>query len=182
MSSSPVYNNSSNFLDFRSGREEGFNYFFNEYYKSVYFFASRYVSEKPAVEDIVTDSFIKLWDKREIFDTESGLKGYLYKTVYNACLRWLQQKQNRSMHIRSYSNQIDTIEQACFHNIVKAETINLLYKAIQQLPSQCKKIFTKLYIEGKSVCEIADEMNLTVSTIKNQKARGIKLLKPRLST
>jgi RNA polymerase sigma-19 factor, ECF subfamily len=180
MSSLLVYNNSSYFLDFRSGREEGFNYFFNEYHKPLYFFASRYVSEKAAVEDIVTDSFIKLWGKREIFDTESGLKGYLYKTVHNACLRWLQQKQNRSMYIISYSNQIDTTGQACFHNIIKSETIKLLHAAIQQLPPQCKKVFTKLCIEGKSVSEIADEMKLTISTIKNQKARGIKLLKPKL--
>ena len=165
---------------FRSGKEEGFNYFFNEYYKPLCFFASRYVSEKPAVEDIITDSFIKLWDKKEIFETEAGLKAYLYKTVHNACLRWLQQKQNRSIHIRSYLNQLDTIEQTCCHNIIKAETINLLHEAIQQLPAQCKKIFAKLCFEGKSVSEIADEMNLTISTIKNQKARGIKLLQPKL--
>ena len=66
--------------------------------------------------------------------------------------------------------------------LLSAETITLLYKAIQQLPSQYQKVFTKLYIEGKSVFETAEEINFTISTIKNQKARGLKLLKPKLSS
>jgi DNA-binding CsgD family transcriptional regulator len=43
-------------------------------------------------------------------------------------------------------------------------------------------VFTKLFIEGKSVSETAQEMNIAISTVKNQKARGIKLLKPKLSS
>jgi RNA polymerase sigma factor (sigma-70 family) len=69
----------------------------------------------------------------------------------------------------------------CFEKMVTAETIHLLYKAIDELPVQCRKVFTKLYVEGKSVAEAAAEMKVTVSTVKNQKARGIKLLKPRFS-
>jgi RNA polymerase sigma-70 factor (ECF subfamily) len=162
---------------FKKGKEEGFNYFFNSLYKPLYFFAIRYINDKAAAEDIVSDSFIKLWDKREIFETESGIKAYLYKSVYNASIRWLQQKQNRSIHLISYSKQNEISEQGYIHNIIKAETIQFLHNAIQHLPSQCQKVFTKLFIEGKSVSETAQEMNLTISTVKNQKARGIKLLK-----
>jgi RNA polymerase sigma-70 factor (ECF subfamily) len=166
---------------FKEGREEAFNYFFNSCYKPLYFFASRYVKDEAAAEDVITESFIKLWDKREIFETESGIKGYLYKSVYNACLRWLQQQQRKTVHTKSYTGQINTTEQSYLNDIIKAETIHQLHIAISQLPSQCKKIFTKLYIEGKQVSEIAKEMNLTISTIKNQKARGLKLLKPKLT-
>jgi RNA polymerase sigma-70 factor (ECF subfamily) len=166
---------------FKEGREEGFNYFFNSCYKPLHFFASRYVKDNAAAEDIITDSFIKLWDKREIFETASGIKGYLYKSVYNACLRCLEQQQRKTIHTKSYAGQINTTEQPYLNDIIKAETIHQLHIAISQLPTQCKKIFTKLYVEGKTVSEIAEEMNLTISTIKNQKARGLKLLKPKLT-
>jgi RNA polymerase sigma-70 factor (ECF subfamily) len=86
------------------------------------------------------------------------------------------------MHNRSYITQIDTAQQSIIHTIIKAETINNLHKAISHLPAQCKNVFTNLYIEGKSVTETAQEMNLSISTIKNQKARGMKLLKAKLST
>jgi len=166
---------------FKEGREEGFNYFFNSCYKPLYFFASRYVKDVHAAEDIITESFIKLWDKREIFETEAGIKAYLYKTVYNASVRWLQNQQRKTFHLSSYTKQNDITEQPYLNNIIKAETISNLHKAITHLPSQCRTVFTKLFIEGKSVSETAQEMNLTISTIKNQKARGIKLLKPLLS-
>jgi RNA polymerase sigma-19 factor, ECF subfamily len=166
---------------FRKGEPSGFEYFFNALYKPVYFFAFRYVNDKATAEDIVSASFIRLWNKRNIFETEAGIKGYLYKSVYNACIRHLQQKQNRSRHNSSYAYQIDTTEQSYIHNIIKSETIHQLHIAITQLPAQCRKIFTKLYIEEKSVAETAQEMDLTGSTIKNQKARGIKLLKPKLT-
>ena len=162
---------------FKEGKEDGFNYFFNSLYKPLYFFAIRYINHKTAAEDIVSDSFIKLWDKREIFETESGIKAYLYRSVYNASIRWVQQKQNRSLHLVSYAKQNEISEHSYIHNIIKAETIHLLHKAIHHLPSQCQKVFTKLFIEGKSVSETAQEMNLTISTVKNQKARGIKLLR-----
>src|SRR4030095_2468206 len=124
---------------------------------------------------------IRLWNKRNIFENEPGIRGYLYKSVYNACIRQLQQKQNRNRHNTSYITQIDTTEPSYIHNIIRSETIHLLHQAIAHLPAQCSKVFTKLYIEGKSVAETAQEMNLAVSTVKNQKARGIKLLKPKLA-
>jgi len=182
MSVSDLTNTTSYANLFRSGNEEGFNYFFNEYYKPLYFFASRYVKDNAAAEDIITESFIKLWDKREIFETEAGIKGYLYKTVYNACLRWLEQLHRKTLYATSFAAQTSITEQPYTNNIIKAETIHQLHIAIANLPSQCKKIFTKLYIEGKQPSEIAKEMNLTISTIKNQKARGIKLLRPELAS
>ena len=165
---------------FRKGENSGFEYFFKFLYKPVYFFALRYVSENVTAEDIVSTSFIQLWNKKNIFETEAGLRAYLYKSVYNACIRHLQQKQNRGLHNISYAKQIDTTQQSYMHAIIRAETINLLHKAISHLPAQCSIVFTKLYIEGKTVAETAQEMNIAISTVKNQKARGIKLLKPKL--
>lgn len=175
-------NSLNNFLEaFRSGREEGFTYFFKAYHKSLCFFAGRYVPVTNAALDIVEDSFIRLWAKREKFDTEVGLRSYLYKTVYHACLRWLEQEKRKSTHLQSFQLLAEKEEQSCLHNMIRAETHRHLHFAIQQLPTQCRKIFFKLYVEEKSVAETADELSLSNSTIKAQKARGIKLLKLKLT-
>jgi RNA polymerase sigma-70 factor (ECF subfamily) len=174
------YSNNYYVEAFRNGKSSGFEYFFNILYKPVYLFAFRYVRDIATAEDIVSTSFIQLWDKKNIFETEAGIRAYLYKSVYNACIRHLQQKQSRGLHNISYAKQIDTTQQSYMHDIIRAETINLLHKAISHLPAQCSIVFTKLYIEGKTVAETAQEMNIAISTVKNQKARGIKLLKPKL--
>ena len=85
-------------------------------------------------------------------------------------------KSEKEIRLRS-----DDEEKDCTENIIRAETLRQVKEAMEQLPAQCKKVFYKLYIEGKTVAETANELHLTVSTIKNQKARGIKLLKLRLT-
>ena len=167
---------------FKEGREEGFSYFFNSCYKPLYFFASRYVKDHAAAEDIITESFIKLWDKREIFENESGIKGYLYKSVYHGCIRWLENQKRYQKHHSILKHQIEITEKAYLHNIIKSETIYLLKRALDTLPDRCRQVFIKMYLEEKSVKEIAAEMNTTISTVKNQQSRGIKLLKPKLSS
>ena len=175
------YSSNDKVQSFQNGKNSGFEYFFKKLYKPAFFFAWRFVKDKPTAEDIVSTSFIKLWNKRNIFDTEAGIKAYLYKTVYNACIRHSEQKQNWVLHSKKYLNLTDTTQQPCIQNIIYAETIHLLHQAITHLPVQCRKVFTKLYIEGKSVSATALEMNLSPSAVKNQKARGLKLLKAKVT-
>lgn len=167
---------------FRQGDEEGFNYFFTAYYKPLYFFAFSYIKDEDAAEDIVSESFIKLWDRRKKIkiEVEAQLKSYLYKVVSNACLKELRRRTTDHGRQKEIVLLSDKFDKDCFENMIRAETIHLLHKAIEQLPAQCRTVFRKLYVEGKSVADAAGEMGLTVSTIKNQKARGIKLLKPKL--
>ena len=169
-------------ISFRNGEQEGFNYFFTIYYKSVYFFAVNYVKDSAAAEDIVENSFIKLWEKREQMESEAGLRGYLYKTVYHGCLRWIENEGRREKVYKVYRVSMDVDESGHIENMIKAETLRRVKEAMEELPSECRKVFMKLFVEGKSVVEAAAELNVAVSTVKNQKARGIKLLRMRLTS
>ncbi|MES1223238.1 MAG: RNA polymerase sigma-70 factor [Bacteroidota bacterium] len=170
------------FIFFREGEEKGFDFFFRQYYAALCFYANRYVKDAEASKDIVSDGFIQLWTNREKIETESHLKNYLYKTVYHGCLRRLENEERKTRHEKSFAAISETEEKDLTENIIRAETLRQLKDAMNQLPAQCKKIFFKLYIEGKSVKETAEELKLTTSTIKNQKARGIKLLRIKLTS
>jgi RNA polymerase sigma-70 factor (family 1) len=167
---------------FRTGKERGFDFFFKSYYKALCFFANRYLNDLAAAEDIVSEAFMQLWKNHEKIETEIHLRNYLYKTVYHGCLRCLENEERKIRHEKSFAAMAEEYEKDFSENIVRAETLRQLKEAMNQLPAQCQKIFFKLYIEGKSVKETADELNLTASTIKNQKARGIKLLKIKFSS
>ncbi|TMI94622.1 MAG: RNA polymerase sigma-70 factor [Bacteroidetes bacterium] len=169
-------------ISFCNGKQEGFNYFFDTYYKSIYFFACKYVKDSAAAEDIAENSFIKLWEKREQMGSESGLRGYLYKTVYHGCLRWIENEKRKEKVYRVYKESMDVDESGHVENMIKAETLRRVKEAMEELPSECRKVFMKLFVEGKSVVEAAAELNVAVSTVKNQKARGIKLLRMRLTS
>lgn len=174
---------------FRNGEEGGFNYFFKLYYKALCFFANRYVQDMPAAEDIAEEGIIKLWEQREKINDESHLRNWLYKAVYHGCLKSLRSARNDALRQAQGDNEVaspgrarndDLYESSFEESMIKAETIRQLKEAMEQLPTECRKVFYKLYIEGKTVKETAEELQLTISTIHNQKARGIKLLRMRL--
>lgn len=131
-------------------------------------------------EDLVEDAFINVWNKREQLDSECGLKNYLYKTVYHGCLRWLERRESGARSREVYLSLMETEEADCSEMIIKAETLRRLREAMERLPEQCRQVFLKLYVEGKSVQEVAVELRVTESTVYNQKARGVKLLRGRM--
>jgi len=52
---------------------------------------------------------------------------------------------------------------------------------LNTLPPKCRQIFKMLYVQGKSYEEISQELNLSINNIRNQKARGLMLLKQRIA-
>lgn len=163
---------------FRTGEEQGFNYFFKTLYSPLCYFANKYTKNYPAAEEIVSNTFLKVWAKREAFTNESGLRGYFYKAVYNGALRWLEKEKKYNTVIAQQS--LVTDENLYVANTIKAETLRELHIVINELPPQCRKIFTKLYIEGKTTKETAAELGLAYSTVKAQEARGLSLIKLKL--
>ena len=165
---------------FQAGGESGFDYFFKAFYKPLYFFAFRFIKDEAAIEDMISDAFITVWQKREGFSHPAILKKYLYVCIRHACLRWLQDQQLHNKHKQQAVAMIEITEKCFIENIIRAELIHELNKAIHSLPPACRTIFIKLYIEGKTMKEAAIDLKLAKSTLKNQKARGIMLLKKRL--
>jgi len=133
-------------------------------------------------EDIIESAFIKVWEKREKFEVEVKAKSYLYKTVYHGCLKAVKSLELRVKSERGLAVVSDKFEKDCLENMIRAETLRHVYAAMEELPSECKKVFVKLFVEGKSVADAAAELNVAVSTVKNQKARGIKLLRMKLTS
>lgn len=161
---------------FQRGLEEGFTFFFEKYYPSLCFFANRFVKNKDAAEDIVSEALMKVWEKREKLDNPVGLKNYCYTIVRHDCVHWLKSRQ-RNNTTTPPEEQTLYSEETVLHNIIRAEVVEQLHTAIQQLPPKSSQVFSKLYIEGKSVAETAKELQLTVSTIKSHKRTGLALLR-----
>ncbi|OJY92210.1 MAG: hypothetical protein BGP13_08590 [Sphingobacteriales bacterium 40-81] len=161
---------------FQQGLEEGFTYFFEKYYPSLCFFANRFVKNKEAAEDIVSEALMKVWEKKNTIETPLAFKNYCYTTVRHACLRWLENQQRLQRHAQQLPTELYT-EETALQNIVRAETTEELYMAIQSLSPKSSRVFTKLYVEGKTVAETAKELEITISTVKSHKKNGLALLK-----
>jgi len=170
------------FKSFRAGREEGFDAVFKTFYQPLVFYAVKIIGDQAAAEDIVGDSFISIWNKRDIISSYPGLKAYLYKIVKNACIDWLRRQTRREASRAQLQLLSDATEQSTMEQLVMAETFRQLHTAINQLPPQCRKIIHLLFIGEVSIAEIAAAMNITKGTVRSQRSRGLMLLRKLLSS
>lgn len=150
--------------------------FFHQFHAPLVLFTFRIVNDQAAAEDIVEDAFVVLWDKRKSLSNIKSLKSYLYTIARNRALYWIRQNKRhvQQCEISAYFNE--TSERTALDNLVYAETMAGIYAAMDRLPRQCKKVFILHYIEGKNMKEIAEELKITVGTVKTHKVRGIALM------
>ncbi|MDQ6763267.1 MAG: RNA polymerase sigma-70 factor [Bacteroidota bacterium] len=166
---------------FHDGEEKGFDFFYRKLFPSLYFFANRLVNDKCEAEDIVSNAFIKIWKRHTQFNDASSIRSYLYQIVRNDCYKFHQQ-QGRVQEVHKQVKYLTmvNVDDNREEDIIRAEFYGELYNAINSLPSECRRIFRMLYIQGKTVKEISQELKLSPSTVKTQKARGLAVLRKKL--
>jgi RNA polymerase sigma-70 factor (family 1) len=162
---------------FRAGMESSLAYFFKEHHRSLCFFASKIVNDPFQAEDIVADCFIKLWNRRDTFETPENIKAFLYIACRNNCLNYLRDLKRRTYAQELYFQQLDLQSDEILYNIIDTEVVDILAREIEELPDKCKKVFKLIYLEGKNTDEIAAALNLNVQTVRNHKTRAIELLR-----
>ncbi|MDX9846239.1 MAG: RNA polymerase sigma-70 factor [Tenuifilaceae bacterium] len=161
---------SGSFISIGDGRL-GFKEIFSTYYPSLHHFAFRILKCKHEAEDVVQDVFLTLWKNRPDFQSDVSFRAYLYLCVRNRALDILK-KQNPmpsdTLSLESIAEEVDSV--------VKEEAFRLLDSAIEKLPERSREIL-KLSLQGLSVKEVAEQLNVTVNTVKTQKQRAYKFLK-----
>jgi RNA polymerase sigma-70 factor (ECF subfamily) len=164
----------------KNGDEKGFTHFFNANYEALIRFAFTLLKDKEGAEDIVEDSFIKLWERRNTLKNIVSLKSYLYTMVRNACLDEIESRRRIGLLWGEVKTVSTKHELPVLHSIIEAEVFQLIHSAIKTLPPKCREVFNLFYRESKTIKEIAAELNIEISTVKNQKQRALKLLRERL--
>lgn len=146
-------------------------------YNNLCYFASRITQDMDVAEDVVQEVFTRLYEHGKLPEDLLSLKPYLYKMVRNQCLDYLKHRKVVCSHQAAGIGPVS--EEYILTSIAEAEALSLISEAIDQLPSECGKIFN-LLLEGYSTNEIAEKTDLAPSTIRAQKRRGIELLRKKL--
>lgn len=155
---------------------------FRQYYTALCYFAQRMLGDPLDAEDVVEELFVRLWNRQQHFTDEGHLKAFLYRSTKNACLDFIKKTERSGARNSFYASEVYENEEGYLNEIIRAEVIRELYQAIEDLPAQCNKVIKMSYVEGKSNQEIADELSLSLQTVKNHKARGLAILKSNLPT
>lgn len=135
------------------------------------------VKDLAVAEDVVQDAFVSyLKNKDTISPEEQAIKSYLYSSVRNAIYN-LHRKSKTVQKFWQRNPFEESIDNDFEHAIIRSEYMAMIFMALEQLPPSCRQIIKMSYLEGMSNHEIAQELDISVNTIKTQKLRGIRALK-----
>ncbi len=162
------------FRKMQEGDWSAFNSFFESYSERLYLYALGFVGNQAEAEDIVQDTFIYLWVNRAKISHMGSLYNYLSRAVKNSCIdrklhKEVEQKYRREMMAFGEEAGEDT------------ENFEELYERLQtvmeSLPPKCKEIFILGCVEGLSYKDVAEQLGVSVNTVKTQVKVAYKKIK-----
>ena len=162
------------FQQFIKGDEKSFESIFCQYYKTLVSYAMRHDLELMEAEDVVLEIFHHIWQIREELKSPAALHSLLFTATKNRTLNVARNLKNRQKLISE--NFPVKEEEESQDYLMEEEMSHLLNEAINQLPKQCEQVIIGL-LEGKSLQEIADNMQISVNSAKTYKLRAIQSLR-----
>ena len=159
-----------------------FKEFFQNNYGKYVFFAKGLIGDKEVAQDIVADSFIKLWAQKNQYSNMKHLQVYFYTAIKNACIDFRRTDKFRTKVEDQLKQNEALSENVIERKYQEAELVHLIYKQINQLPERMQQVFKLTYLEGYSRSEIAQMLKLSENTIRNTNAAAMKTLRISLNT
>ena len=154
--------------------EQVFHKFYVDHYRLFLLAAFKYLRDQGQAMEIVNDVFITIWEDAQNIDIQTSLRSYVHRAVINRSINALVKKKRDRERRQELLQMPQEVTES--RDMEENELKFRLYKEIDQLPDQCRKVFKLSRFEGKKKQEIADELGLSVKTVKNHLNRALKAL------
>ena len=172
----------------KTGNEDAYQYIYDRHYALLCHVANGYVKDHFLAETIVGDTIFHLWEIRETLEISVSIRSYLLRAVRNRCINYLNSEwEKREISFSSLMPDEITDDKMTISDshplgtLLERELEEEIYKAIDKLPDECRRIFDKSRFEGKSYEEISQELGISVNTVKYHIKNALASLQTNLS-
>jgi RNA polymerase sigma-70 factor (family 1) len=171
-------NNNELFHRFQQGDGDAFKIVYDRQFSRLCLIIGDYVDQLEVVEDIVTNAFIKLYDHRARIKDIEHIYAFLFVVAKNEAISHLRNLRRQRM-TRSEQEELADHE---YHDPRETELewdrrMVKIQNLVELLPPAQRKIFRLHFFEGLSIREIANQLKLTETTIRNQRNRALIFLR-----
>lgn len=149
----------------RLGNKDAFERLFQRHYVALCNYAATYLDEQGETEDVVQDVFVYVWNNRKTVEVRNSLKSYLYSSVKHRALNILKHRAVERSHSRLLGEFLEDLSRTEYSEEEQLQ-LEQIQKVLQTLPLQCRTVFTMSCLEGKKYKEIAEELQISVNTVK----------------
>ena len=156
---------------------KSFEDLFNQYFEDLMRFVYGYVGNEEVARDIVHDVFLTFLNHREHLDFSWSLKSYLFTLSRNYALNYLRHQKVVAQNEEALMREMESIQDEWEDYDQKIER---LQAGLAALPDKQREVLIKCFVEGKKYREIADEMDISLNTVKTHLKRAVHFLREEL--
>jgi RNA polymerase sigma-70 factor (family 1) len=141
---------------------------FTRYYTPLCQLSYSIVKNMDTAKDIVQEFYIKFWNKYENQSYPENFEAYAYVSIRNRTFNYLESSQVKKKHETAYvTDDVELDYQLMHHQNSQQNDYRIkVMKAIDKLPAQQRKTFLLSTMGGKKYAEIAEELNVSINTVK----------------
>jgi RNA polymerase sigma-70 factor (family 1) len=132
-------------------------------------------------KDVVQDIFIDLWLKKEALQAIRDIKPYLYVLARNQVITAYRRKNVQLRNESLLFEGLNTLDHSAEDNTIAKELYAQINEIVEQLPETTRQCYHLSKNEGKRNGEIADLLNISEKTVRNNLSEALKRLKSHLS-
>ncbi|MDE5678549.1 MAG: RNA polymerase sigma-70 factor [Phocaeicola sp.] len=166
-------------------KEFAFPEIYSAYFPGMLRFACTYIINKEEAENVVQDIFVYLWENRSLLKEIHSPQSFLFTLVKRRSIDFLRRKLSASYREGSldevenheYQYKLYSLEAFDETKLSDEDMGRFLREAIERLPEKCRRIFIESKLNNRKYQEIADEMGLSVQTVKNQVMIAVRKLR-----
>jgi len=165
---------------FIRGDEKAFEVLFERYHRRLFGFLYRLLKSAEDAEEIVQDTFVKIWEGRDRFREECPFDAFLFKIAKNAFLNHNRKKINTKIFQEQYGIMLDLARNTTEDYLLFKETQEIIDSMVREMPPKRREIFVLQKVEGLSRREIAEKLGISVITVDSHLLKANADLKERL--
>jgi RNA polymerase sigma-70 factor (ECF subfamily) len=158
----------------RKGDIGQFESLFRSSYVSLVRYAKTLIKDHDTAEEIVQDLFFRLWQDKEKIKIESSLNGYLFRSVHNRCLHYIDHNKVVERHAEEVSRSKQDSPEKPSDILHYKELQERIIRILDKLPERCGRIFCMNRFEGLTYNEIAKKLSVSVKTVESNMGRALK--------
>lgn len=173
----------------REGDEASFKAVYDYFFPKLYYFALDYVRHADIAENIVQDTMLTLWNKKNLLTDDTNISAYLFTvTKHNCMYRMRELRYKKQLYVDTdlddIENQfnIEALELFDTSRIAINEIELIISRTLTELPEQCRKVFTLSRFEDKKNKEIADILQISIKTVEGHITKALKLFRNNLKS
>jgi RNA polymerase sigma-70 factor (ECF subfamily) len=165
----------------RQGDKQEFEKLFRSSYVSLVRYAKTILRDHDTAEEIVQELFFRLWQDRQNLTIESSLNGYLYRSVHNRALHYIEHQQVVSRHAGEMTARAEVVSEPVTEAIYYSELQARVARVLERLPERCRMIFRMSRFEGLKYNEIANKLTVSLKTVEADMGKALREFKKALA-